>query len=126
MAERTLSRADRREPLGVGRDVDAHRASGRIIAVAHDDDGRVQVLVDHGDHRTRISWSALAKARLDRRPAPPSDALNEYAAPLLAELPEGKRDVIVKRYRDLLQVQYGSPRGDADHDRHTTRRDEVT
>ena len=117
MAERTLSRADRREPLGVGHDVDAHPASGRIIAVAHDDDGRVQVLVDHGEHRTRISWSALAKARLDRRPAPPSDALNEYAAPLLAELPEGKRDVIVKRYRDLLQVQYGSPRGDAEGDR---------
>ena len=73
--------------------------------------------VDYGDHRTRIPWISLAKASLARRPAPRSDVFDEHPAPLLAELPDEKRAAISKRYRDLLQIRYGSPRGDADGDR---------
>lgn len=117
MASRPLSSKDRREPLGVGHDVDSKPGSPKIIGITRDADGKVVVCVDYGDHRTRVPWISLAKSSLARRPAPRSDAFDVHPAPLLAELPEEQRAALSKRYRDLLHIEYGSPRGDAEGDR---------
>ncbi|MEO5981868.1 MAG: hypothetical protein ABIQ13_06090, partial [Pedococcus sp.] len=101
----------------MGHDVDGSPGSPKVIRITRDADGRVVVCIDDGDHRTRVAWISLAKKSLARRPAPRSDAFDQHPAPLLAELPEDERAVISKRYRDLLHIEYGSPRGDAEGDR---------
>lgn len=117
MAAQLVSREDRRAALGVGHDVPTSGGPAKVVGIARDSDGRVLVCLDHGDHRTRIPWIGLAKAALSIRPAPASDALDEHSSPMLQELPEDERAAIIARYRHLLQIAYGSPRGDAEADR---------
>lgn len=117
MAARRLTPADRRLPIGAGHPVDARPDSGIVIGITRDEDGRVVVCVDHGDHRTRVTWMTLVKEALTCRPAPALDVFDEHAAPLLAELPEQERAAISKRYRDLVQIETGSPRGNPEADR---------
>jgi len=88
-----------------------------VIGIIRDEDGRVAVVVDHGDHRTRVTWMALVKAALTRKPAPALDVFHEHPAPMLAELPEVERAVISKRFRDLVQIETGSLRGNPEADR---------
>ena len=117
MATRHVKAVHRRHPIGTGHPVDAKPDSGIVTGITRDDNGRVVVCIDHGDHRSRISWIALAKASLKDRPAPTPDILDEHPAPLLAELSEEERAQTLKRYRDLVQVATGSPRGNPDADR---------
>jgi len=117
VATPSLSRKDRRVPLGIGSDVPAPEGTAKIVGIARDADGRVLACLDHGDHRTRIPWISLAKEALNSRPEPASDAMDSHPSPLLQELPDEERATVIKRYRDLLQIKYGSPRGDADGDR---------
>lgn len=112
-----MSREDQRVPVGVGADVPGDSGPAKIVDIVRDTGGRVVVLLDHGDHRTRRPWIEVVRANLSRRPAPAVDAFDAHPAPMLAELPEAERARVIKRYRDLLQIQYGSPRGDADGDR---------
>lgn len=117
MTTHTRNREDRRKPLAVGQNVTSANVSAMLIGLARDRDGRVMACLDHGDHRTRVPWIAVAKAALSRRPAPTSDALDDHLSPLLAELEDSERAAVIERYRHLLQVLYGSPRGDAEGDR---------
>jgi hypothetical protein len=117
VATRHVKAVHRRHPIGTGHPVDAKPDSGIVTGITRDDNGRVVVCIDHGDHRSRISWIALAKASLKDRPAPTPDILDEHPAPLLAELSEEERAQTLKRYRDLVQVATGSPRGNPDADR---------
>ena len=59
---------------------------------------------------------ALVKASLTRKPAPPLDALEQHPAPTLAELAEEERAAVSKRYRDLVQIETGSLRGNPEAD----------
>ena len=104
MATRHVKAVHRRHPIGTGHPVDAKPDSGIVTGITRDDNGRVVVCIDHGDHRSRISWIALAKASLKDRPAPTPDILDEHPAPLLAELSEEERAQTLKRYRDLLKA----------------------
>lgn len=60
---------------------------------------------------------ALVKASLTRKPAPPVDVLEQHPAPMLAELGEEERAAVSKRYRDLVQIETGSLRGNPEADR---------
>lgn len=117
MKPRVTSRADRRKPLGIGHDIATTTDSAKVVGVTRDTQGRVVVCLDHGDHRTRVPWVELAKTALSTRPVVDSDILDEHSSPLLAELPDEERAAVIKRYRDLLQIKYGSPRGNVDGDR---------
>lgn len=117
MASRPVKAGNRSATMAVGSVVPLDSGPAKIEAILRDADGRVTVLLDHGDHRTKVPWSVLARENLSRRPAPSTDAFDAHPAPILAELPEEARAPIMKRYRDLLQIQYGSPRGDAEGDR---------
>ncbi|GAA1747318.1 hypothetical protein GCM10009810_04920 [Nostocoides vanveenii] len=117
MTPRVTSRTDRRKPLGIGHDIATTTDSAKVVGVTRDAQGRVAVCLDHGDHRTRVPWIELAKNALSTRPANASDILDEHPSPLLAELPDEVRAAVIKRYRDLLQIKYGSPRGNPDGDR---------
>lgn len=117
MAARHVTAAHRRRPIGAGHPVDEQPDAGKVIGITRDEDGRVVVVVDHGDHRTRVTWMALVKASLTRKPAPPLDALEQHPAPMLAELAEEERAAVSKRYRDLVQIETGSLRGNPEADR---------
>lgn len=117
MAARHVTAAHRRQPIGAGHPVDEHPDSGMVIGITRDESGKVVVVVDHGDHRTRVTWMALVKAALTRKPAPIKDVIDEHPAPMLAELPDEERAVISKRYRDLVQIDTGSLRGNPEADR---------
>lgn len=117
MATRVLSRTDRRAPLGVGHDLAVSVDSPKVVGITRDEDGRVVACLDYGDHRSRVPWIQLVKASLEQRPATKTDVFYEHPAPVLAELPEEEQARIIKRFRDLLQIRYGSPRGDAEGDR---------
>lgn len=67
MATRHVKAVHRRHPIGTGHPVDAKPDSGIVTGITRDDNGRVVVCIDHGDHRSRISWIALAKASLKDR-----------------------------------------------------------
>ncbi len=117
MASRVLTRTDRRQALGVGSQIDGRQGSAKWYATTRNADGRLVACLDYGDHRTRVAWSSLVKEALSQRRPPAADAFDGHPAPILAELPEDKRAAITKRYRDLLHIKYGSPRGDAEGDR---------
>ncbi len=117
MATRALTRTDRRETLAVGQQIDGRQGSATWYATTRSAEGRLVVCLDYGDHRTRVEWSSLVRDALSRRRPPAPDAFDEHPAPMLAELPEERRAAIAKRYRDLLHIKYGSPRGDAEGDR---------
>jgi len=82
-----------------------------VIGITRDEGGKVVVVVDHGDHRTRVTWMALVKAALTRKPAPINDVIDQHPAPVLAELPDEYRAVISKRYRDLCRSKQGRSEG---------------
>lgn len=117
MASRTVRRDGTCQPLGVGHDITTPTTSAKLIGLARDSEGRLMACLDHGDHRTRVPWITLAKDVLSQVTTRTPDALDEHASPLLAELEDDERAAVLKRYRDLLQVKYGSPRGDAEGDR---------
>ncbi|GAA3620294.1 hypothetical protein GCM10022199_25950 [Marihabitans asiaticum] len=117
MARQSLNRTTRREPLGVGMDVNSQPGAPKIVGITRDAEGRVVVLLDHGDHRTRVPWATLVKERLADRPERRADAVDEHPAPMLAELPDDERAAVIERYRDLLQIKYGSRTGNAEGDR---------
>ena len=117
MAARDVTAAHRRRPIGAGHPVDEQPDAGKVIGITRDEDGRVVVVVDHGDHRTRVTWMALVKASLTCKPAPPVDVLEQHPAPMLAELAEEERAAVSKRYRDLVQIETGSLRGNPEADR---------
>ncbi|MCI1261799.1 MAG: transposase family protein [Tetrasphaera jenkinsii] len=117
MAAHHVTAAHRRRPIGAGHPIDEQPDAGKVIGITRDEDGGVVVVVDHGDHRTRVTWMALVKASLTCKPAPPVDVLEQHPALMLAELSEEERAAVSKRYRDLVQIETGSLRGNPEADR---------
>ncbi len=107
----------RRMVLGPGAEVMTEDGPARVLSLSMSRDGVLQALLDHGDHRSRVPWVELAKIALSARPAPPEDAFAASPAPMLAELPDDARQRIERRFRDLLQIETGSLRGNPEGDR---------
>lgn len=52
MARQPLNRTTRREPLGVGKDVNSQPGAAKIVGITRDAEGRVVVLLDHGEGKS--------------------------------------------------------------------------
>lgn len=109
-----------RSRLGVGELVMLGEQTVRIEAFDRDDSGRLTVLLDSGTGLERVSWLELVarvSAAVEPRRELATDSEVRPISPVLAELPTTLADAIVERYRDLVQIQTGSRRGDPDGDR---------
>lgn len=86
MASRAVKAGNHSATMAVGSVVPLDSGPAKIEAILRDADGRVTVLLDHGDHRTKVPWSVLARENLSRRPSPSTDAFDAHLRMVCVEI----------------------------------------